>query len=189
MIILITGTPGVGKTTVSKILSSKLDANLLPINELVDEKHLYTGIDKERGYKIVNMDALFNELDDIIQKRDKSNHVLIEGHLSHFYKNADLVIVLRANPNVLKKRMATKGWQESKINENIQAEALGICSFEAYEIHGKKAHEIDTSNFSPNEVSNLIIDVINGKKEFPIGSLDFLEYITHFQVIKFSRDS
>ena len=60
MIILITGTPGVGKTTVSSILVEKIDACLVNINELVNEKHLYTVIDEERGYKIVDLDALFN---------------------------------------------------------------------------------------------------------------------------------
>ena len=60
MIILITGTPGVGKTTVSSILVEKTGAYLVDINKLVDEKHLYTGIDEERGYKIVDLDSLFN---------------------------------------------------------------------------------------------------------------------------------
>ena len=89
MIILITGTPGVGKTTISKILAEKLNAHLLAINELVDEKHIYTGIDEERGYKIVDLDALFNEIDNIIEKVDKSDYIIVEGHLSHFYENSD----------------------------------------------------------------------------------------------------
>lgn len=180
MIILITGTPGVGKTTVSRVLRDKLGAHLIVINELVDEKHLYTGIDEERGYKIVDMDALFEELDNITGKIDKPNYILVEGHLSHFYKNSDIVIVLRANPDSLNDRMKVKGWKESKINENIEAEAIGICSYEAYEIHGKKANEIDTSDISPQEVSDLIIEVINGDKEFPIGNVDYLEYLTNF---------
>ncbi|MEN4006780.1 MAG: adenylate kinase family protein [Methanobacteriaceae archaeon] len=180
MIILITGTPGVGKTTVSNILKEKLNAYLICINELVDEKHLYTGIDEEKGYKIVDLDLLFNELDNITQKIDKSSYIIIEGHLSHFYENSDIVIVLRANPDVLRSRMDVKGWKDAKINENIEAETIGICSYEAYEIHGKKAREIDTGDISPQEVSDLIIDAINSGKEFPIGNVDYLEYLTIF---------
>ncbi len=182
MIILITGTPGVGKTTISKILAEKLNAHLLAINELVDEKHLYTGIDEERGYKIVDLDALFNEIDNIIEKVDKSDYIIVEGHLSHFYENSDTVIVLRANPDILRERLEVKGWKEAKINENIEAEAIGVCSYEAYEIHGKKANEIDTSNISPQDVVNLIIDVINGEKRFPVGDVDFLEYLGKFDI-------
>lgn len=180
MIILITGTPGVGKTTVSRILKKKLNAYLICINELVDEKHLYTGIDEEKGYKIVDLDLLFNELDNITRKIDKSGYIIIEGHLSHFYENSDIVIVLRANPYVLRDRMEVKKWGEAKINENIEAEVIGVCSYEAYEIHGKKAREIDTSDISPQEVSDLIIDAVNGDKEFPIGNVDYLEYLTNF---------
>ncbi len=180
MIILITGTPGVGKTTVSSILSEKLNARLININELVDEKHIYTGIDEERGYKIVDLDALFNELDEIIRKINSDKYIIIEGHLSHFFENSDLMIVLRANPDVLRDRMKTKGWKEAKIRENIEAEAIDVCSYEAFEIHGDKVNEIDTSGISPEEVADLIIDVINGDKRFSAGSVDFLEYLEKF---------
>lgn len=177
MIILITGTPGVGKTTVSSILKEKLDAILIDINELVDKKHLYTGIDEEKGYKIVDLDALFNEIGELTGKINNSKYILVEGHLSHLFERSDIVIVLRANPDVLMDRMKTKGWKDAKIRENIEAEAIDICSYEAFEIHGDKVNEIDTSDISPQEVVNLIIDVINGDKKFPVGSVDFLEYL------------
>lgn len=178
MIILITGTPGVGKTTVSSILVEKTDAYLININELVDEKHLYTGIDEERGYKIVDLDALFNEMGEIIETVDgPDKHVIVEGHLSHLFENSDLVIVLRANPDILKDRMKTKGWKAAKIRENIEAEAIDVCSYESFEIHGDKVNEIDTSDIPPEHVADLIIDVINGSKRFPVGNVDFLEYL------------
>jgi len=181
MIILITGTPGVGKTTVSSILTEKLGAYFISINELVDEKHLYTGIDEERGYKIVDLDALFSEMDEIIEKIDgPDNYIIIEGHLSHLFEKSDLVIVLRANPDVLQDRMKTKGWKTAKIRENIEAEAIDVCSYEAFEIHGDSVNELDTSDIPPEKVVDLIIDVINGNKRFPVGSVDFLEYLGKF---------
>ena len=180
MIILITGTPGVGKTTVSSILSEKLDACRININELVDEKHLYTGIDEERGYKIVDMDALFKELNEIVRNMGPDKYIIIEGHLSHLFENSDLVIVLRANPDVLKGRMETKGWKKDKIRENIEAEAIDLCLYEAFEIYNDKVNEIDTSDIPPEEISELIIDVVNGDKRFPVGNVDFLEYLGNF---------
>ncbi len=177
MIILITGTPGVGKTTVSSILVEKTGAHLIDVNELVNEKHLYTGIDEERGYKIVDLDALFQEMDKLIGKVNPEEYVVVEGHLSHLFESSDLVIVLRANPDVLRVRMKAKGWKTAKIRENIEAEAIDICSYEAFEIHGDKVNEIDTSDISPEQVADLIIDVIKGDKRFPVGSVDFLEYL------------
>lgn len=176
MIILITGTPGVGKTTVSSILVEKTGAHLIDVNELVNEKHLYTGIDEERGYKIVDLDALFHEMDKLIGKVNPEEYVVVEGHLSHLFESSDLVIVLRANPDVLRVRMKAKGWKTAKIRENIEAEAIDICSYEAFEIHGDKVNEIDTSEILPEQVADLIIDVIKGDKRFPVGNVDFLEY-------------
>lgn len=176
MIIAITGTPGVGKTTVSKILKQKIGGCLIPVNELVDEKSICTGIHKEKGYKIVDLYRLFDELDILIQSHN-SSVIIIEGHLSHLYENCDSVIVLRAHPMVLKERMSIKNWTVAKINENIDAEIIGVCSYEAYEIYGEKASEIDTSHISPYEVSDLIIEVINSEKIFPVGNVDFIDYL------------
>ncbi|MDD3986037.1 MAG: AAA family ATPase, partial [Methanobacterium sp.] len=47
--VLITGTPGTGKTTVSKIVSEKLESSLLAVNDVVEKKHIYTGVDPEKG--------------------------------------------------------------------------------------------------------------------------------------------
>ena len=52
MIILITGTPGTGKTTIAPLLGKTLKCPVIDVNQLVDEKHLYTGVDPEKGYKI-----------------------------------------------------------------------------------------------------------------------------------------
>ncbi len=176
MIILITGTPGTGKTTVSSVLKERLDAHLIAINELVLEKHLYTGVHPQKKYKIVDMEALIKELNFLTQKSNEGD-VIIEGHLSHFYEKSDLVIVLRADPHLLSKRMKSKGWNDSKIDENLEAEALGICSYEAHQIHSGKANEIDTSDISPQQVSDLIIDVLNGDKNLPIGAVDYLDHL------------
>ena len=178
MIVLITGTPGTGKSTVAEILKTKIGASLVGVNELVDEKHIYTGIDEDRGYKIVDLDAMCLELNKVVENSGEEEVLIIEGHLSHYFEGGDLVIVLRAKPIVLRERLKTKGWTNSKIQENIEAEAIDICTFESYEIHGDKVNEIDTSELKPEEVANLIIDVITGKKWFPVGNVDFLEDIT-----------
>lgn len=55
MKIFLTGTPGVGKTTVSKLLAKKLSAKVININELVKEKSLYIGLDEKRNSVIVDL--------------------------------------------------------------------------------------------------------------------------------------
>ena len=175
MIVLITGTPGTGKSTVAEILKNKIGVPLVGVNELVEDKHIYTGIDEDRGYKIVDLDALCFELNKVVENSKNGDVLIVEGHLSHYFEGGDLVIVLRAKPNVLRERLKTKGWTNSKIHENIEAEAIDICTFESHEIHGDKVNEINTTDLKPEEVADLIIEIITGKKRFPVGNINFLE--------------
>lgn len=175
--IIISGTPGTGKTTVSKIVAKKLESDLVAVNDLVDEKKIYNGYDENKGYKVVDLDALSKEIESTLEN-SKERYLIVEGHLAHLFENEDLidmVIILRARPDVLRKRLDKREWTNSKIQENIEAEALDICIFEAVEIHGEKVNELDTSDLEMEEVADLIIEVLNGEKNFPPGKLNFLE--------------
>ena len=174
--IIITGTPGTGKTTVSKIIAKAINSPLIAINDLIIEKHLYNGHDNEKGYKIVDMESLSKEINLIIN--NTAEHVIVEGHLAHDFEVDELVefvIVLRTRPSVLRKRLNKREWSESKIQENVEAEALDLCTFEAVEIHGDKVHELDTSDLDVDEVSEIVIQILNGKKHLPPGNINFLE--------------
>jgi len=178
-VILITGTPGTGKTTVSKTLSERLSIPLVAVNDLVDEKHLYHGHDPEKGYKEVDMEGLSHELK-LLLKNSGEDGLIIEGHLAHFSDDSDLIeclVVLRTRPDILKKRLHKRDWPEAKVNENIEAEALDICTFEAVEIHGKKVNEVDTTNLEIEEVVDMVIKIIHGEKHNPPGDVNFLEYL------------
>ena len=175
--VLISGTPGTGKTTASKIASKILKYPLMAVNDLVNDKNLYNGHDPEKGYKVVDLDALSKEIETRIENLNEE-HLLIEGHLAHTFKNEDLVdivIVLRTRPEILRKRLNTRGWSNSKVHENLEAEALDICTFEAVETHGDKVNELDTSDIDVKEVADIIVEIIEGKKHFPPGNLNFLE--------------
>lgn len=54
MMIIITGTPGTGKTSVTESLKEDFDAEYISINSLLEDYDLNLGIDEKRGYKIVD---------------------------------------------------------------------------------------------------------------------------------------
>ena len=58
MKISISGTPCSGKTEVSKLLSKKLDYKLIQVNKLAEKLNAFTGYDKKRECKILDMDKL-----------------------------------------------------------------------------------------------------------------------------------
>ena len=56
--IFISGTPCTGKTTVSELLASRLNCKLIKINDLAIENDFVLGIDEDKGYKVIDIDAL-----------------------------------------------------------------------------------------------------------------------------------
>jgi adenylate kinase len=57
-IILVSGTPGVGKTMVSHKLASKLGARYIGITDLVKSENLFTNVDEERKTLIADTKKL-----------------------------------------------------------------------------------------------------------------------------------
>lgn len=172
MIIFISGTPCSGKTTISEALSLKLNYDLIKINDLAIENDLVLGIDDEKGYKIIDIDALDELLLEVI-----SDDLIVEGHLSHLCHGADKMIILRCRPEILEKRLALREYSEAKIRENLEAEALGVCSAESLDIYEDKVYELDVSDLSVGEAVSAITDVINGDKELSFGEIDFMDWL------------
>ena len=97
--IFITGTPCTGKTTVSEVLSEKLNCKLIKINDLAIDNGFVLGIDEDKGYKVIDIPRLNDEVSQIISNSDEM--LIFEGHLAHLCNGADKVIVLRVRPDIL----------------------------------------------------------------------------------------
>ena len=173
--IFITGTPCTGKTTVSEVLSNRLGCRLIKINDLAIENDFVLGIDEDKGYKIIDIDALNEKVLEIIS--ESVELTIFEGHLSHLCSGADKVIVLRVPPEILRTRLEERNYSESKIRENLEAEAMGVCTAEAFDEYGDRISEIDASDLSIDEIVDLIGDVILDKIDFPAGEVDFMDWL------------
>lgn len=180
-VIFISGTPCTGKTTVATRLNDYLsqsgfDSKLIKINDFAIENDLVLGEDPDKFYKVIDIDGLNESLNEEINQ-SSNGIIIVEGHLSHLCEGADKMIVLRLNPSILKGRLEERNYTESKIQENLEAEALAVCSAEAYEIYGEKTNEIDASNLSIEEIRDLIIAIASDNLECPVGSIDFMDWL------------
>ncbi len=169
MYIALTGTPGTVKTTVASILPY----NVIEINTLVREG-FSLGIDLERGC----LEADMNGLEKRLKELDTEDIIILDGHFSHHF--AAQAIVLRLHPKDLKKRLDLRGYNEKKVNENLEAEALDIILVEALEIC-KRVDEIDTTGKAPEEVARLILGVIREERRFPPGQVSWLEDFLRYE--------
>ena len=169
--VFITGTPCTGKTT----LASKLNGRLIKINDLAINHDFVLGIDENKGYKVIDIDKLSAYVDELIKDCDEL--LIFEGHLSHLCDGADKVIVLRVDPDILKTRLEARDYSDAKIRENLEAEALGVCSAEAYEKYSDKVYELDVSGLAMDEAVDLIEEVIQNGGDYPVGSVDFMDWL------------
>ena len=162
--IFITGTPCTGKTT----LASKLNGRVVKINDLARSHGFIMGVDEDKGYEIIDIEKLSDYVDGLIEKSD--DLLIFEGHVSHLLDGADKVIVLRVRPDA-------RNYSESKIRENLEAEALGVCSAESFEKYPDETYEIDVSDLDIDGAVGVIDDIIQNGGDYPVGSVDFMEWL------------
>jgi len=175
-VILITGTPGVGKTVVSRLLASKLDAVYINLGELVEREGLISGVDKVRKTLIADTSRVSKRVQEIV--RSSEHDVIIDGHYAVDVapvKDVHVVFVLRRNPDELKGFMEDRGFKGRKLWENLAAEILDVCLWDAVSACGSdKVCEIDVSGKGVEEVVENMVSVLEGRKKCGVGVVDWL---------------
>ena len=175
-VILITGTPCIGKTTVAKQLTAKLDANYINLTEYAKTHGLTLGEDKKRQTTIINEKAMQQKLAETINATTNPN-IIIDGHYAATAtppNQTTHIFVLRRNPKELKKLMQKNNYPEPKLNENLAAEILDTILIEALKSQKDKVCELDITGKTTQETVNEILAVVNGKKKCHTGIVDWL---------------
>jgi adenylate kinase len=175
-VILVTGTPGVGKTTISHNLASKLDALYVGITELVKKEKLIISVDEERKTLIADTEKVSKKLQEILANSEGS--IIIEGHYAVDVvpkKEVNKVFVLRRNPSELKGILEKRGYEEKKLWENLAAEILDVCLWDALSACGvDKVCEIDVSGKTVEAVVEEMIMVLEKRQDCRSGIVDWL---------------
>jgi adenylate kinase len=159
MKLIITGTPGTGKTTLALALSKSLNFEYLDINTIIDNYNLKQSYDNTRNSFIIDEVKLSNILNKILMK--KSN-IIIDSHLSHFISKdiIDFCIVTKCSLKMLKKRLITRGYSTKKVRENMDAEIFDICLIESFEAK-HNVIVLDTTTQSMNELVAIVKNAIS----------------------------
>jgi adenylate kinase len=176
-VILITGTPCVGKTTVARQLSKKLNAQYINLTELAEKEKLTKGHDKKRKTNIIDEDKMRKKLLETVESTQKTT-IIIDGHYaaSVVPKNtAARIFVLRRNPVELRELMEKRGFQGQKLWENLASEILDVCLVDALREHEKeKVCELDITSKTVANVVNEILATLHEGKKCRVGCVDWL---------------
>jgi adenylate kinase len=175
-VILITGTPAIGKTTTAKQLSIKLNADYINLTDFAKTYNLTLGEDMERQTTIIDEKAMQQKLKETIEASANAN-VIVDGHYAAAVTPTDQVtkvFVLRRNPKELKEFMQKSVFNDAKLNENLSAEILDSCLIEAMQTQQGKVCELDVTGKTVEENVAEILDVLDRGKKCDVGIVDWL---------------
>lgn len=176
-VILITGTPCVGKTSVARLLTSKLGALHVNLTELAIREDLISGKDEKRNSIIVDENRMRQKIREIVEDCDKED-IVIDGHYAVSAvpkKLVTYVFVLRRDPVELRRFMEHCGFSGRKLSENLASEILDVCLVDALGIYEEeKVCELDASSKSLEEIVSEILDVLGDRKKCHVGVVDWL---------------
>jgi len=164
--IAISGTPGVGKTSVALKLAETLKAKYVNLTDFVISNKLYTYYDEEGASYVIDEEALRKELRKLITRYD--GYIIVDGHYGEVIDDdlLEKIIVLRLSPRELYKRLKERGWSGRKLTDNVESELLGICTSNALESHGvNKVCEVDATTKTSDDIVREILLIINGEAE------------------------
>jgi len=167
MIIAVTGTPGVGKTTIAKLLSERLGYEYVDLKEFAVSNGLGEPIGGEIAIDV-------ERLPEVARAKLSGKKAVVDGHLSHFIP-ADVVIVLRTDPRVLAKRLESRGYSRGKIADNVEAELIDLILVEALE-RAERVVEVDTTGKTPGDVVDEILHFLHTGTKKRVGVVDWTPY-------------
>ena len=187
IVMLITGTPCVGKTTVSRYLAVELNATYLNLTDLAKKHSLIQGEDKERKTIIIDEEKMRKKIEEIIRETENS-YVIVDGHYASKVvpkTHVTQIIVLRRNPIELRSFMEKKGFSGAKLWENLASEILDVCLVEALSEHNnEKVCEVDATGKSTRDVATEILAIKDKHKKCRVGNIDWIGLLEEKNILK-----
>jgi len=190
-VIVLSGVPGVGKSTVAEKLARKLGAEVVHLSKLVVDNKLYVDYDEVRETYIVDEEKVREKVKELIIECE-NEYMVIEGHYGELVPKEyiDFFFVLRLNPLILYERLKKRKWPERKVKENVAAEILAVPTINAISVLGEdKVCEI---NVTGKEIDNVVNEIFNYIKEGVCPIKQFIDWtvLLKYELLeKFLKDS
>ncbi|KAG1471392.1 hypothetical protein G6F56_002144 [Rhizopus delemar] len=129
--ILVTGTPGTGKTTTSEMIAEVAGLQHVNVGEIIKSKQYHEGYLEEFDTHVLDEDKLLDDLEEILKEGGK----VVDFHTCEIFPERwfDLVLVLRADTANLYDRMIKRGYNKRKIDENMECEIMQVVLETAHE--------------------------------------------------------
>lgn len=165
--ILITGTPGTGKSTLGTELAERCNLNYINVGELAKANSLYEGWDDDYNCPILDEDKVIDELEEQMQKGGN----VVEYHSCEFFPERwfHAVFVLRTDNTVLYNRLQNRGYSGKKLEDNIQCEIFQTILEEAQDSYKTEiVHELSSN--TPDDLENNLAQIATWVQQWKLGN-------------------
>jgi len=153
--ILITGTPGTGKTSLCRALvEGAPELRHFDVSSMVkNDPALQDGFDEESQAYFLNEDKIVDVLETEMARGGcvVDTHSLIDYFPERWFS---LVVCLQTDNTVLFDRLVKRGYSEAKVSENVECEIMHVCADEAAESYDAAIVQFLPSNTPEDMESN-----------------------------------
>jgi adenylate kinase len=151
MKILVTGTPGVGKTTLSQHISRELGIPTINVSDFIEKRGLH--IRRSRKYDTLVYDP--KKIRRELERELAEESFVVDTHDPEIvsFVQFDLIVLLRMRCSVLAKRYKERGYSEAKIRENLEAEIMEVVYNDVIDWLCKDSGEVERICIVEGEVA------------------------------------
>lgn len=165
--VALTGTPGVGKTTLAAVAAAR-GWTVVDVKAWARREGCVVAFDKADQADVLDMEALGLRMPPVA----RGERLLYEGHLSHLLP-VDQAWVVRCDPEALRPRLEARGYPPAKVVENLEAEALDLLLSEAID-HCPRVLQRDGTRRTPEELFQAFAEASpGGPKEDDLEAVDW----------------
>lgn len=151
--ILVTGTPGTGKTTTCQQIIDATGFTHINVGDWVKQHELHSGWDEEHDCYIIDEDKVCDALEDALA----AGGTVVDYHGCDFFPERwfDLVVVLQTDNSLLYERLEKRGYPAKKITENVECEIMQVIAEEAQDSYKGEIVQVLPSNSVEDMDSNV----------------------------------
>ena len=139
--ILLSGTPGTGKSTLAKKLSETTELTWINVGDFAKEKGFLGQWDDAYECHELEEEPLLDEMEELVA----GGGCIVDHHVTDFFPERffDIVFIMRTENDKLYDRLSQRGYKGKKFEDNIQCEIFQTVLEEAREAYREEiVHEL-----------------------------------------------